>query len=144
MKYMWSSKLETGNADIDNQHKTLILAFNNLVKASQSGLGRKELVPTIDFLVKYTQQHFSDEEALQLKYHYPKYEFHQKQHHDFTQIVFDICDQLKKEGSTLKLVARVNQEMGNWLVHHILTEDCDLADYIRTYEKSSANHTSSF
>lgn len=137
MKYIWSSKLETGNIRIDTQHKTLLSAFNNLVKASQSGLGRKELLPTIDFLVEYTQQHFSEEEALQLEYHYPKYEYHRIQHQQFTQTILEICEQLKQEGTSLKLLSRVNQEMGDWLIQHILTEDQDLADYIHTYKRTS-------
>lgn len=137
MNYIWTSKLETGNTRIDTQHKTLLSAFNNLVTASQTGLGRKELFSTVDFLVEYTKQHFSEEEALQLKYQYPKYEFHRTQHQNFTQTVLEICEKLKQEGATLQLLSRVNQEMGDWLIHHILTEDKDLANYIHMYSNKA-------
>jgi hypothetical protein len=43
MPYAWSSDLETGNTTIDNQHKQLIGALNELIDVHQSGKGRQEV-----------------------------------------------------------------------------------------------------
>jgi len=36
MRYDWTSDLETGNNTIDEQHKQLIAAINNLLEACSS------------------------------------------------------------------------------------------------------------
>jgi hemerythrin len=71
MAYQWDSSLECVYELVDNQHKQLVAALNNLMEASQSGQGDQAVMKTMDFLTGYTIKHFADEEKLQVKYDYP-------------------------------------------------------------------------
>lgn len=133
MKYVWTQNLETGNESIDLQHKALIEALNRLVDATMRGCGCQELKQTVEFLEGYTKKHFADEEALQLTYQYPDYESHKKLHEEFCETVREIGEKLLEEGATMKLLGRVNREMGDWLILHIKIEDVRLARYIREH-----------
>ncbi|WP_312648666.1 bacteriohemerythrin [Aminipila sp.] len=131
MKYDWTSDLETGNGTIDEQHKQLIAAINNLLDACSQGKGRDSLKETTTFLYDYTSKHFADEEKLQLASQYPDYPNHKQYHEGFKKVVRDIADQLDKEGPSLVLVGKVNSSIGGWLINHIKKEDVKVAAHIR-------------
>lgn len=135
MAYTWSKELETGNEMIDTQHKQLIEAFNNLLEACTTGKAQTDLNKTMDFLIQYTVKHFADEEKLQRQYNYPEYENHKKLHEDFKLVVLDLAEQLKKDGSSISLVTKVNLNIGNWLRNHIKKEDAKIAVHIRSLKK---------
>lgn len=44
MAYKWDISLETGNIAIDEQHKSLINAINELLEACSHGKGRAEVL----------------------------------------------------------------------------------------------------
>ncbi len=50
MAYTWNSSLETGNVNIDIQHKKLVEALNKLLEACSKGQGRSELKKVTEFL----------------------------------------------------------------------------------------------
>lgn len=132
MRYDWTTDLETGNGTIDEQHKQLITAINNLLDACSQGKGRDSLKETTTFLYDYTAKHFADEEKLQLASHYPDYTNHKQYHEGFKKVVREIMDQLEKDGPTLALVGKVNSSIGGWLINHIKKEDVKVAAHIRS------------
>lgn len=132
MVFTWSKDLETGNPLIDQQHKQLIDAVNQLMDACSKGNGRAELNKTMKFLQDYTAKHFSDEEKLQVQYKYPEYLSHRQYHEGFKKVVAEIAAQLQKEGPSIGLVGKVNSSIGGWLVNHIKREDVKVAAHIRT------------
>ncbi|MBE6035959.1 MAG: bacteriohemerythrin [Clostridiales bacterium] len=132
MRYDWTSDLETGNNTIDEQHKQLIAAINNLLEACSQGKGRDSLKETTTFLYNYTAKHFADEEKLQLASQYPDYPNHKQYHEGFKKVVREIMDQLEKEGPSLLLVSKVNSSIGGWLINHIKREDVKVAAHIRS------------
>jgi hemerythrin-like metal-binding protein len=127
----WDPELETGNHEIDRQHKQLFRLTSDLVDACAKGQSPAVLSKALDFLAAYTVEHFADEEALQLKYHYPDYEAHKKLHDDFSKTATDLVAQYKAEGSSDVLVERVNAIVVRWLVKHIGQEDSKIAAHIR-------------
>ena len=131
MAFAWTKDLETGNAQIDAEHKELIQASNHLLEACAVGKGRSELARTVDFLSQYTKTHFSHEEALQLKYRYPDYVNHKKYHAAFVQTVENLAQRLKAEGPTVQLVGEINKQLGGWLINHIKSEDAKVARHIQ-------------
>lgn len=130
MAFTWSKELEIGNVQIDEEHKELFKAINNLLGACAAGKGRNELSNTIEFLSKYTKTHFRHEEALQMRYNYPDYENHKKYHETFVKEVEDISARLKNEGPSITLVGAINMKLGNWLIRHIKSEDIKVAKHI--------------
>ena len=136
MAYLWSKDLEIGNQMIDNQHKQLIEALNNLLEACSSAKGQETLNKTMNFLVDYTVKHFADEEKLQIQYKYPDYENHKKLHDNFKKVVSELAVQLKNEGATISLVTKVNSQIGSWLRNHIKKEDIKIAEFIKKQKES--------
>jgi len=138
MAYTWSNDLVTGNAAIDAQHKQLVTAVNSLLEACTGGKGRAALISTLEFLISYTLKHFADEEKIQLQCKYPDYENHKKIHESFKVTVSELAKQLHDEGPTVSLVAKVNSNLGKWLVSHIQREDMKIAAHMRKIGWSQA------
>jgi hemerythrin len=132
MSYAWDSSLETGNAQIDNQHKQLVAALNNLLDACRNGKGTDEVADTMEFLAGYTADHFADEEKIQEIHNYPDYLNHRRIHENFKRIVADMAGRLDREGPTEELLADVYANVGDWLVNHIKGDDFKLAVYVRS------------
>ncbi len=131
MAYIWDKSLETGNLEIDSQHRSLVDAVNNLLDACSQGKGRNEVEQTLKFLQDYVVKHFGDEEKLQIKSNYPDYKAHKEKHEAFKNQVNEIVDEYKKGGATIALVAKVNSSVGGWLISHIKSEDKKVAAHIK-------------
>ncbi|MDR1128127.1 MAG: hemerythrin family protein [Treponema sp.] len=133
-KYEWDDSLLTGQKTIDEQHKNLFAAVNNLLETAEAGKGEADIKKSLDFLTDYTIKHFFDEQALQQKYNYPDYQNHVKYHEEFKATVRDLSHQLILKGSSKALVDELCKKFGDWLVNHIKIQDKKFAAYIR--EKS--------
>jgi len=131
MAFIWKNEWVTGNATIDTQHKQLFKAINDLLDACSGGQGRVKLDSTIQFLIDYTNKHFSDEEKIQQQYNYPDAPNHKKLHNAFKSMVLGLAQKLRTEGPSIAIVAKVNSDLGDWLVKHVQREDKKIAEYIR-------------
>jgi len=131
MAYIWTKELAIGNSLIDAQHKQLVNSVNELMDACLRRKGRASLSATLDFLIDYTLKHFSDEENIQLQYRFPEYASHKRLHESFKVSVVELAQQLKAEGATVALVAKLNSNLGGWLVNHLKVEDKKIGDHIR-------------
>ena len=140
MAFAWTREMETGNAQIDAEHKELIQACNNLLAACAAGTVKEKLSQTVDFLKQYTQTHFRHEEGLQIESGYPDYENHKKYHEALMNMVDDLSNRLKIEGPTLQLMGEINKQLGIWLINHIKTEDTKVARHIQAWEGHGNGH----
>jgi len=127
----WSEEYELGNNFVDSQHKRLFELVNNIGKFCAEGKDVNTLSETLDFLLQYTVQHFSDEEALQVKFNFPEYDYHKKLHDEFAAAVSEKAAEFKENGSTKDLIDTVNEIVITWLVNHILKEDMKIGEYIK-------------
>ena len=129
----WSEDLEIGDECIDMQHKELVEMFNALVAACSAGRGQDELERALDFLCEYTVKHFHDEEALQIKIDYPELMSHKQHHENFKVTVTNLIAMFKEGGPSLSILARLNIDVGEWLIKHIKHEDKKLEPYVKKY-----------
>ena len=127
----WSEIYSLGNEQLDTQHKQLFEFVSNLVAACIDGSSTEKLNETLDFLVNYTVRHFSDEEALQVKYNFPEYEQHKKMHEDFKTTVTELVGRFNNSASPTELNNDINKIVVRWLVTHIQREDKKIGDHIR-------------
>ena len=97
MRIVFDEELYTGNELIDNEHKELIDRVNKLVESCENGKEKVTAVKTLDFLMDYTEFHFSDEEKLQQEVGYDKLEQHKGQHEDFKKSVDELRQMLEEE-----------------------------------------------
>ena len=131
MAYKWDSSLETGYDKVDNQHKQLVAAVNNLMEASSSGKGDEAVMDTLDFLTGYAVKHFFDEEKLQVDYEYPDYLNHKRLHDDFKTTVGDLVQRVRGEGPTETIIGEVSSIIGAWLLNHIKGDDFRMAAFVK-------------
>lgn len=134
MAYEWSSDLESGHKVIDEQHKALFAAANKFADAVQKGRGSAEIEKTLQFLIQYAERHFHDEEELQKQHGFPDYARHRRAHLDFKRKVLAFVDRFQTEGPTIPLLHEIYTAVGDWLLHHIKSDDFVLAAYIRDPE----------
>jgi len=129
----WSKEFETGNTNIDVQHKQLFKLTSDLIESCQRNENdkKKTVAETLAFLTDYTVMHFADEEKLAREYMYPEYKEHEKMHGDFTQVVVTLNKQFKKNGDTDSLFLTVNKLVVRWLLGHIKREDSKIAKHIK-------------
>ena len=131
MAYQWDSSLESGYDKVDNQHKQLVVAVNNLMEASKSGKGDAAVMETLDFLTGYAVKHFSDEEKLQVDYNYPDYLNHKRIHDEFKGKVGEIVQKVRKEGPSELIISEVSSTIGAWLLNHIKGDDFRMAAFVK-------------
>jgi methyl-accepting chemotaxis protein len=130
--FPWTGALEVGYSIIDEQHKQLFTAINQLLDACNLGKGGKELKKSLDFLSDYTVYHFDNEEVIQQKYGYPDYPNHHKYHESFKAAVRDLSYRLMQDGPTELLITDVRKKIGDWLVSHIQVQDMKLGAYLKS------------
>lgn len=138
MAYKWDSSLECGYEQVDNQHKQLIAAVNNLMEASASGKGDKAVMETLDFLTGYAIKHFADEEKLQITFNYPDYLNHKRIHDEFKSVVTSLVKRVSKEGPTEELINEVSTIIGSWLLNHIKGDDFRMATFVKAADAKQA------
>ncbi len=131
VQYMeFGPELVTGNELIDSQHKELIEKINDLLKACESGDGKRKALKTLDYLEEYTNFHFGQEEALQESIGYPGLKEHKAKHEEFVKQIKELFEMLEdQEGPTDAFVEQVNQNVINWFTHHIQGFDRSVAEY---------------
>ncbi|MDR2021429.1 MAG: hemerythrin family protein [Treponema sp.] len=130
VEYVWDESVRTGNDFIDEQHKQLFAAINDLMKACEDNRGKEELTKSLNFLNDYTIKHFFDEEQLQQKFNYPEYTRHKELHEGFKATVRDLKVRMIMKGASAELIDEVRAKIGDWLVTHIKGNDIRLASYI--------------
>lgn len=132
MSITFDKSLETGNELIDTQHKELIDRVNRLTGECVPGTEKRTAVATLDFLLDYTEFHFSAEEGLQKAIEYPELASHQAEHVKFKAAVGDLRTMLEEEeGPSEAFVDAVRKNVEEWLQNHIRTWDRAVAEYAR-------------
>ncbi|HWQ08907.1 MAG TPA: bacteriohemerythrin [Holophaga sp.] len=124
----WSSALEVGHPKVDEQHKSLVKAVNDLHDAMKQGKGKDELGRVLHFLADYTATHFQTEEGLMQRGAYPGYSAHKAIHEDLLKQVADLVSRFDSGQSVMTI--KVMDFLNEWLVRHILGEDVRLAKFL--------------
>jgi len=124
--------LETRIPRIDNQHRELIRRINNVVALGDRASGRDESDRTIALLGSYIDDHFRDEEELQSKSGYPKFEWHREQHKVYVESFRRLKEDYEKNGPSFSFTFRLNKSIIEWIVKHIQQEDADFARFVRS------------
>lgn len=130
MEMKWKENLSVGIDKIDNQHKELFDRMNKLILAMREGKGKGEVMDTLKFLEDYVVKHFSEEEELQKKNNYPKYETQHKEHEEFKMSLMDFKNMIEKEGISSAVAIRLQTKMSFWWRKHIKDLDMDLGKFL--------------
>ena len=124
--------LEVGVAKIDMQHRELVDRLNDVMAMGGKSVTKEETAKTLDLLGEYVVRHFGDEEALQKKSNYPKYDWHKEQHQGFIKEFKELKKEFAANGQSTKFTMDLNKTMVNWIVRHIKSADAELGKHLRS------------
>jgi hemerythrin len=124
--FSWNDSLKIGIPTIDEQHQQLINQMDFLVQAMQNSQGKEEIAGIIEFLDRYIQQHFGYEENCMEKYRCPIATQNKEAHREFIANFEEIKAEFNKNGASLLLVMKVNQNLLDWFINHIKKIDVQL------------------
>lgn len=129
----WNESLAIGVEEIDEEHKGIIIKFEELYQKMRQGKGHEMYLEIIDFLEDYINTHLEHEEAYQQKINYPDFDAHKAKHDEFRKIVHEIKEETHEEISHKDLI-EVNQLMKNWLINHIMEVDAKIGEFVKENE----------
>jgi len=130
MAYLeWQAEMEVGHGRIDEDHRTLVDAMNQLRAALDQGMERDGVAKVLSFLRDYTVSHFQMEEALMIQHGYPGAPAHLAAHAELLLKVSDFSAAYRRGGfvSIPDLVAFLEA----WLLNHIQVEDKALGLFLK-------------
>ncbi len=128
---VWSNAYAIGDENIDKQHKELFNKTKEFIYSIESGHGEIKVVEVIEFLQDYVIRHFAEEERLQIKYNYDKFEEHRDMHSSFMKEVYMFKQFINENGINHKLVQNLKTSLLNWINIHIKKVDKELAIFIK-------------
>lgn len=128
----WKDTLLIGVPAIDEQHKKLVAAIDELMDACSKGQGRDAVGKTLKHVIDYTKTHFVDEEKIQSQSGYPGYHAHKQIHTKFAASIVGLKNDFEQNGPSIALTAKINKTLVEWLVNHITTEDKKIGEYIKS------------
>jgi hemerythrin len=132
----WEDRFSVGVALIDEQHKKLVDITNDLFRACQSGdeKAREFFRATTHTAVDYVKFHFSTEEQVMERIHYPGMAEHKSQHADF---VKEVLANVKNFEEGRKFVPnQFVRFLRDWVLTHIAVTDTKLGAYLIQMKKS--------
>jgi len=126
----WDNSLSIGVKLIDEQHKMLIKRLSDLSRAIEMSQGEVETAKTLDFMVDYTDFHFSAEEKHMMEQNYPGLEHQKLQHAEFKGHLKQLIEDFEEEGPTKALGTSINVFLLNWLIKHIKGVDLKFGEFL--------------
>lgn len=123
MSLIWLESYKIGDAEIDRQHQALFDLANQFLAASD----RSSRIACSMTLFRHTQEHFEHEEGLMRRIAYPEIGEHFKEHSALLSRINAFSERIA--GDTLNN-AELEAFLSEWLVHHIVNSDTQLAAYL--------------
>jgi len=129
----WTEQFETGHAEIDAQHRTLIEYINRLEEVSYTtNPDRHEaefLLELVDFVEDYTRVHFSHEEGCMARHKCPAYAENQAAHRQFLEFFRKFKHHFETGGCRREVLQELHDACSAWIQGHILRIDLQLKPY---------------
>jgi hemerythrin len=123
--FAWTDDLSTGNELIDGDHHKLISMVNALFDSMARGQANEIISKVLHNLIIYTKEHFGREEAEMKRIRYAASISHKSEHTKLINQVLGLKASLDA-GEKINVLV-VSSFLSDWLRHHILTIDKQLA-----------------
>ena len=126
--FKWSEAYSVGVATMDEQHKRFFVLINELHQALKQARGAEVLGGILNELARYTEYHFSAEEAAMEAGRYPDLPQHKELHNQFIAKVAEF--QHRFNSGDRSIIVDAMNVVKDWLVHHIQKVDKKYAPYL--------------
>jgi hemerythrin len=131
IRVVFDPNLETGEPEIDGQHRELFARIDRLMEAAHLHHGQQEVGQTLAYLGDYVVHHFAAEERLMVLQGYPDLETHRDEHARFVQQFGQTYQEYKANGPSSLFVIRVGNRITSWLCEHIYRTDRQLVGWLQ-------------
>lgn len=121
--------VETGHAEIDQQHAQLVACLNELRRFAIGRYSFAAGFTAIQTLISYTEEHFAFEEELLRQWGHPESAEHIEQHRSLVAEVSRMWELVEREGADI--AEDVVDTIERWIVDHINLSDVKFARHIR-------------
>lgn len=130
----WSDALRTGDAVIDEHHKTFYLKALRVFVACKLDKGESVLAETLRFMRDYAAFHFAEEEARMRDVTYPYLASHVEAHQAFLGKLGEFERELERADDKRALARATAEFAVRWFRQHIATTDRPLVEYLSAHE----------
>ncbi len=127
----WNSKYSVGVEALDNQHKALTNALNELHAASIRGKAEEIAGPLIRQLVSLAREDVSAEERLMESIRYSGPAAHQAKHQERTEKLAEFVARHEKRDTMV--YTQLLNFIRDWLTKHMQTEDQECANRLSAH-----------
>ena len=126
----WNNSYKVGESSIDEQHQELFMRAADIIAA----VNHESQTLSALRLYQYTRTHFSHEESLMRRWHYPDMAAHLAQHEALIRQL-----QLFLQHITRDTLVKDELEdfIAQWFLGHIANSDCKLAEFLKTYDSGA-------
>lgn len=140
-KMKWRREFETGIAEIDLQHRTLVKMFNRMNTELRDDSGRAVWENIIHELLGYALYHFWTEEDLAAQYGYDQEKnadasAHFDEHRSFAESINDIRSRFRAGERVAK--SELIDYFRDWLANHIVDSDQWLVAFVLEKQRQAA------
>ena len=133
--FEWSENLSVNVSAMDDQHKRFFVLINELHQGMKQGKGSDVLGGILNELARYTEYHFSAEEALLEQASYPELPQQKEAHRRFVDKVQDF--QRRFNAGDRSVPVEAMNTVRDWLVSHIQKMDKKYGTCVNTGGSSS-------
>ena len=126
----WSDDYETGIKRIDEDHRRLFKAVNDLHDSYAIDDANAHFADLFELLSEYVDVHFAREEEAMRGMGYPGLETHLVSHRELTATVHAYAKLYRSDPRAISR-KEILEFLGNWLTGHILGSDMDYVPYIK-------------
>ena len=129
--FVWDESLDVSVAEMNEQHRVLIGLMNILYSKNEQGADKSALLDSVEDLLRYVVQHFSEEEAYMAQIAFPNLEAHKTLHGRLLEDLHRFADAFKNSEEH-KLSKEFALFLNLWLATHIRGIDTKYGRYAQT------------
>ena len=128
--------VKIGEKSIDTEHDLQMQMLNSLSESLQKGGDFSPARYILEQFIEFSDMHFLSEQLVMRLHGYPGYEAHLEAHTRLMKKVREIRDSVFRgeNAPSLELV----QDLRDWLLNHIASEDVEFGEFLREKEGRSA------
>jgi hemerythrin len=137
MSFLWHEKYCIGIDEIDKQHKTFLdmlnKTYDSYSSSSTSVVDEKDKLKVYTDILKlreYAFNHFFTEEKYMIKYKYPKFFEHKREHDNFVKSVFELEDKLFSANDMTP--SELINFVIDWYKNHVTRVDREFGEHLKT------------
>lgn len=130
MQFTWTEDISVGDETIDEQHRGIIAATNQLLDVVTGERRLEDTYSVIVAIERYIRDHFSYEETYMAQNGYPEFEQHRRIHEGFINNFLQRKKELLDSGLSETVILNLENYLGTWILRHVGEEDKKYARYI--------------